>query len=402
MTLHRRTLLGAASTLALAPLAAPALAKGTPGVTSTEIKVGNTVPYSGNASAYGVNGRAASAFFRMINDQGGINGRKVNYISLDDGYSPPKTVELARQLVERDGVLLLHGTLGTACNTAIHRYMNQRKVPQLFVATGASKWGKPKEYPWTMGWQPDYHTEGVIYAKHALANVPDPKIAILRQNDDMGVDYVGGFREGVGSVAEKVIVAEATYEVTDPTVDSQILQLKNSGANVFFNVTTPKFAAQAIKKAAEIGWQPTQYLVNVAASVGAVLRPAGFENAQGIMTAMYIKDVTDPTWESSEDFKAWRKFMTDWNTGGNPMESANATGYANAFTLAHVLRQCGNDLSRESVMHQAASMKDLEVPMLLPGIKLNTSATDYYPIQSVQLARFEGEHWARFGEVLSA
>ena len=294
MALHRRTLLGAASTLALAPLAAPAIAKDTPGVTSTEIKIGNTVPYSGNASAYGVNGRAASAFFRMINDQGGINGRKINYISLDDGYSPPKTVELARQLVERDRVLLLHGTLGTACNTAIHRYMNQRKVPQLFVATGASKWGKPKEYPWTMGWQPDYHTEGVIYAKHALANVTDPKIAILRQNDDMGVDYVDGFREGVGSVAEKNIVAEATYEVTDPTVDSQILQLKNSGANVFFNVTTPKFGAQAIKKAAEIGWQPTQYLVNVAASVGAVMRPAGFENAQGIMTAMYIKDVTDP------------------------------------------------------------------------------------------------------------
>jgi branched-chain amino acid transport system substrate-binding protein len=275
-------------------------------------------------------------------------------------------------------------------------------VPQLFVATGASKWGKPKEFPWTMGWQPDYHTEGVIYAKHALATVTDPKIAILRQNDDMGVDYVDGFREGVGSAAEQHIVAEATYEVTDPTVDSQILQLKNSGANVFFNVTTPKFGAQAIKKAAEIGWHPTQYIVNVAASVGAVMRPAGFENAQGIMTAMYIKDVTDPSWESSEDFKTWLKFMTEWNTGGNPMESANASGYASAFTLAHVLRQCGNDLTRENVMHQAASMKDLEVPMLLPGIKLNTSPTDYYPIQSVQLARFEGEHWTRFGEVLAA
>jgi branched-chain amino acid transport system substrate-binding protein len=402
MALHRRTLLSAASTLALAPLATPAIARDAPGVTSSEIKVGNTVPYSGNASAYGVNGRAASAFFRMLNDQGGINGRKVNYISLDDGYSPPKTVELVRQLVERDRVLLCHGTLGTACNTAIHRYMNQRKVPQLFVATGASKWGKPREFPWTMGWQPDYHTEGVIYAKHALASISDPKIGILRQNDDMGVDYVEGFREGVGSVAEQKIVAEATYEVTDPTVDSQILQLKNSGANVFFNVTTPKFGAQAIKKAAEIGWRPTQYIVNVAASVGAVMRPAGFENAQGIMTAIYIKDVTDPTWESSEDFKAWRKFMTDWNTGGNPMESANATGYASAFTLAHVLRQCGNDLSRENVMHQAANMKDLEVPMLLPGIRLNTSPTDYYPIQSVQLARFEGEHWTRFGDVLSA
>jgi branched-chain amino acid transport system substrate-binding protein len=405
MKLRRRDALMLASGTLLAGRRARAAGKYGPGASDTEIKIGQTMPYSGNASAYGVNGRAHAAYFRMINDQGGINGRKINLISLDDGYSPPKTVELARQLVERDQVLFLFAPLGTACNTAIHKYMNQKKVPQLFVASGASKWGNPKQFPWTMGWQPDYHTEGVIYAKHALQTIKDPKFAILRQNDDMGVDYFDGFieglKEGLGKDYEKSVLATATYEVTDATVDSQVLQLKNSGANVFYNVTTPKFAAQAIKKAAEIGWKPTQYLVNVAASIGSVIRPAGFENAQGIITAAYVKDITDPTWEKSPDFIAWKAWMDKYNSTANPMESATATGYASAFTMVQVLRQCGDDLTRENIMHQAANIKDLEVPMLLPGIRLNTGPTDFYPIKSVRLAHIEGEHWRLFGELMS-
>jgi branched-chain amino acid transport system substrate-binding protein len=402
-TLSRRaTMLGGLGVALMAPAIARAQNKYGPGVTDSEIKLGNTNPYSGNASAYGANGRASAAYFRMLNEQGGINGRKINFISLDDGYSPPKTVELVRQLVERDGVLLMHAPLGTACNIAIHKYMNQKKVPQLFVASGASRWGDPSHYPWTMGWQPDYHTEGAIYGKHILANVKDPQIAVLRQNDDMGVDYLAGFREGLGAVAEKHIVATATYEVTDPTVDSQMLQLKNTGANVFFNITTPKFAAQAIKKSAEIGWKPAQYLVNVAASLGATIRPAGVENAQGIITAFYTKDATDPRWWTSPDYIAWKAWMDKYNPSANPAEGSNVTGYANAFSMAHVLRACGNDLTRENVMRQAASLKDVEVPMLLPGIRMNTSATDFYPLQSVNMARIEGEGWKLFGEMISA
>ena len=388
-------------------LAAPAIAAGKygPGASDAEIKIGQTMPYSGNASAYGANGRAHAAYFRMINEQGGVNGRKINLISLDDGYSPPKTVELARQLVERDQVLFLFQPLGTQCNTAIHKYMNQKKVPQLFVATGASKWGDPEHFPWTMGWQPDYRTEGVIYAKHIKQTVKDPKIAILRQNDDMGNDYVGGFREQVaalkGALPEAAIVADATYEVTDPTVDSQILQLKNSGANVFYNITTPKFAAQAIKKSAEIGWKPAHYLVNVAASIGTVIQPAGFENAQGIITAQYLKDISDPQWDSSPDIQQWKAWMGKYNSGASLLDGSTASGYATAFTLVQVLKQCGDDLTRENVMRQAASLHDLEVPMLLPGIKLNTSPTDFYPIKSVKLSHIQGEHWTIFGDLIS-
>ena len=408
--LRRRDALRLASgTLLAAPLlgARPARAAGKygPGASDTEVKIGQTMPYSGNASAYGVNGRSHAAYFRMINEQGGINGRKINFISLDDGYSPPKTVELARQLVERDQVLFLFAPLGTACNTAIHKYMNQKKVPQLFVATGASKWGNPKQFPWTMGWQPDYFTEGSIYAKHALQSVKDPKIAILRQNDDMGVDYLDGFmeglKEGLGKDHEKTVAAVATYEVTDATVDSQILQLKNSGANVFYNVTTPKFAAQAIKKAAEIGWKPAHYLVNVAASIGNVIRPAGIENSQGIITAAYVKDVTDPTWDASPDVLAWRAWTEKYTPTANPNDITTTTGYAAAFTMAHVLRQCGDDLTRENIMRQAANIHDLEVPLLLPGIKLNTSPTDFYPIKSVRLSHIDGDHWKLFGELMS-
>jgi branched-chain amino acid transport system substrate-binding protein len=373
-----------------------------PGVTDTEIKIGQTMPYSGNASAYGVAGRNQAAFFRMINEeQGGINGRKINLISLDDGYSPPKTVELARQLVERDQVLLLFYPLGTQTNTAIQKYMNQRKVPQLFVATGASKWGNPTQFPWTMGWQPDYHTEGVIYAKHLLATQTEPKIGILRQNDDMGNDYLEGFHEGLTEQLKKYIVADVTYEVTDPTVDSQILQLRNSGANVFFNVTTPKFAAQAIKKVAEIGWKPVHYLVAVAASVGAVMRPAGIENGQGIITSQFLKDVTDPKWDNDDDVKQWHAFMAKWNPTANVLEGSNASSYSAVHGIYHVLKQCGDDLSRENVMRQAANIKDLEVPLLLPGVKVNTSPTNFYPLRSLRMAKFEGDHWVLFGDLMT-
>jgi branched-chain amino acid transport system substrate-binding protein len=401
MIRRRSLMLGAAG--AAAALSRPALAekKYGPGVTDTEIKIGQTMPYSGNASAYGVAGRAQAAFFRMINEQGGINGRKINLISLDDGYSPPKTVELARQLVERDQVLFLFYPLGTQTNTAIHKYMNQKKVPQLFVATGASKWGDPKHFPWTMGWQPDYHTEGAIYAKHIRETIKDARIAILRQNDDMGNDYLDGFKEGLGEDGQKMIVADATYEVTDPTVDSQILQLRNSNANVFLEITTPKFAAQAIKKVAEVGWKPAHYLVSVAASLGAVIRPAGFQNAQGIITAQYVKDVTDPRWADAPDYIAWKAFMDKWNPTANPLEGSNVTGYASAVTLVQVLKQCGDELTRENVMRQAANLKDLEIPLLLPGIKLNTSPTNFRPIRSVRLAKMVDEHWVVFGDLLT-
>jgi len=400
--IRRRTALLSA---AAATFAVPARAekKYGPGVTDTEIKIGQTMPYSGNASAYGVAGRLHAAYFRMLNEtQGGINGRKINFISLDDGYSPPKTMELTRQLVERDQVLLMFYPLGTQTNTAIHKYMNQKKVPHLFLATGASKWGDPKNFPWTMGWQPDYHTECKIFGKHIVANHKDAKIAILRQNDDMGNDYLSGFKEGLGAGWEKMVVADATYEVTDPTVDSQILQLKNSGATLFMNITTPKFSAQSIKKVAEIGWKPIHYLVSVGASVGAVMRPAGIENAQGIITAQFAKDVTDPRWATAPDYLEWKAFMDKWNPTANQLEGSNVSSYISVHGLVHVLKKCGDDLSRENIMRQAANIKDLEIPLLLPGIKVNTSPTNFYPIHAEQLARFEGDHWTLFGDLISA
>ena len=400
--IRRRTALLSAAAAAFAG-SARAEKKYGPGVTDTEIKIGQTMPYSGNASAYGVAGRLHAAYFRMLNEtQGGINGRKINFISLDDGYSPPKTMELTRQLVERDQVLLMFYPLGTQTNTAIHKYMNQKKVPHLFLATGASKWGDPKNFPWTMGWQPDYHTECKIFGKHIVANHKDAKIAILRQNDDMGNDYLSGFKEGLGAGWEKMIVADATYEVTDPTVDSQILQLKNSGATLFMNITTPKFSAQSIKKVAEIGWKPIHYLVSVGASVGAVMRPAGIENAQGIITAQFAKDVTDPRWATAPDYLEWKAFMDKWNPTANQLEGSNVSSYISVHGLVHVLKKCGDDLTRENIMRQAANIKDLEIPLLLPGIKVNTSPTNFYPIQAEQLARFEGDHWTLFGNLISA
>jgi len=401
--LDRRTLLAGSGAIALTLALSPASAqkKYDEGATDTEIKIGNTNPYSGNASAYGTIGKALDAYFKKVNDEGGINGRKITFISYDDGYSPPKTVEMVRKLVEEDNVLFVFQTLGTPPNTAIQKYLNGKKVPQLFVATGASKWGHYKDNPWTMGFQPDYVTESIIYAKHILANVKDPKIGVLMQNDDYGKDYYNGFRQGLGPDADKLIVSHVTYEVTDPTVDSQMIQLKNSGANVFFNITTPKFAAQAIKKAAEIGWKPAHYLNNVSSSVATVMKPAGFENGQGVMTALYLKDPTDPQYANDKDFLEWKAFMQKYYPNGNLLDGNNGYAYAVANLLQTVLKQCGDDLTRANVMKQAANVKNLQLPMVTEGIKVNTSPTDFYPIQSVRLARFKGETWELFGEVLS-
>jgi len=371
------------------------------GASDTEIKIGHCCPYSGPASAYGVIGKLHQAFWKAVNDAGGVNGRKVNFITLDDGYNPAKTVEVVRQLVEQEKVLLLYQTLGTPTNTAIHKYVNQKKIPHLYISTGASKWGDPKHFPWTMGFQPDYHTEGAIYAKHMLANTKDAKVGILMQNDDYGKDYVDGFKEGLGKEAGR-IVKHVTYEVTDPTVDSQVIQLKDSGATVFFNVSTPKFAAQAIRKAADIGWKPTQYLNNVSASVASVIKPAGYEASQGILTAAYLKDPTDKQWDDSADMKTWRAWMDKNMPGANQADANYTFAYSVSSLMLETLKRCGDTLTRENVMKQAAGFKKFELPIVLPGITINTSATDYYPIQAVQLARFKGESWELFGEVMHA
>jgi branched-chain amino acid transport system substrate-binding protein len=399
----RRGFVGGVSALALASGSTSAFAqkKYDDGVTDTEIKIGNTNPYSGPASSYAAIARTIDAYFKAVNEAGGINGRKIKFISLDDGYSPPKTVEVVRQLVEQDKIFALFQPLGTPCNTAIHKYMNQRKVPQLFVATGASKWGDPKNFPWTMGFQPDYHTEAVIYAKHILASVKDAKIAVLHQNDDYGRDYLGGFKEGLGKEAGR-IVRTVTYEATDPTVDSQIIQLKDSGANVFFNVSAPKAAAQGIRKAAEIDWKPVHYLNNVSASVAAVMKPAGFDNAQGIITAAYIMDATDKAWDNNEEMKAWRAWMDKNMPQANKADANHIYGYAVAALMTETLKRCGNEMTRANLMKQAASFQKYRVPLLLPGITVSTSATDFYPSQAVQLQRFKGETWELFGEVMHA
>ncbi|HZB55258.1 MAG TPA: ABC transporter substrate-binding protein [Reyranella sp.] len=403
MRTSRRGFVGGVSALALASGSTSAFAqkKYDDGVTDTEIKIGNTNPYSGPASSYAAIARTIDAYFKAVNEAGGINGRKIKFISLDDGYSPPKTVEVVRQLVEQEKIFALFQPLGTPCNTAIHKYMNQRKVPQLFVATGASKWGDPKNFPWTMGFQPDYHTEAVIYAKHILASVKDAKIAVLHQNDDYGRDYLGGFKEGLGKEAGR-IVRTVTYEATDPTVDSQIIQLKDSGANVFFNVSAPKAAAQGIRKAAEIDWKPVHYLNNVSASVAAVMKPAGFDNAQGIITAAYIMDATDKAWDNNEEMKAWRAWMDKNMPQANKADLNHIYGYAVAALMTETLKRCGNEMTRANLMKQAASFQKYRLPLLLPGITINTSPTDFYPIQAVQLQRFKGETWELFGEVMHA
>ena len=400
---NRRTFVAGASAAALLTGKGVAFAqkKYDEGASDAEIKIGHTNPYSGPASAYGVIGKTEAIYFRMVNEQGGINGRKINFITYDDGYSPPKTVELVRQLVEQDKVLCTFNTLGTPTNTAIHKYMNQKKVPMLFVATGASKWGDPKNFPWTMGYQPDYHTEAVIYAKHLLANVKDAKIGVLMQNDDYGKDYYEGMREGLGKEVGR-IAKHVTYEVTDPTVDSQVIQLKDSGANVFFNIATPKAAAQAIRKVGDLGWKPAQYLNNVSASVGSVMKPAGFENSQGIITAQYLMDPTDKQWDSNDDMKKWREWMGKWMPGANMSDANHVFGFAVSTLMHETLKKCGDDLTRENVMRQAANYQKFKLLMLIPGITINTSPTDYYPIQSVKLARFKGESWDLFGDIMSA
>jgi len=372
-----------------------------PGVTDNEIKIGQTMPYSGPGSAYGTIGKSEAAYFKMINDQGGINGRKINLISLDDAYTPPRTVEQIRKLVEEDQVLLVFQALGTAQNTAIQKYMNAKKVPQLFISTGASKWGDPQHFPWTMGWQPTYQHEGHIYAKYLLQTKPDAKIGILYQNDDFGKDYLKGIKDALGDKAAKMILAELSYETSDPTVDSQIVTLQGSGANVFFNIAGPKFAAQAIRKSYDIGWRPLQLITSVSISIVSVLQPAGLEKSVGLVSVGYLKDPGDPALKNDSGVRDYVAFMQKYYPEGNPADVLNAYGYSAAQTLGQVLKQCGDDLTRENVMRQAANLKDLSLPMLLPGIVINTGPTDFYPIEQVQFVRFDGKTWVRFGELLS-
>jgi branched-chain amino acid transport system substrate-binding protein len=386
--------------VALASPAALAQKKYDPGASDKSIKIGNTNPYSGPASAYGTIGKAIGAYWKMVNDKGGVNGRMIEFISYDDGYSPPKTVEMARKLVEQDRVLLLFQTLGTPSNTAIHKYMNSKKVPQAFVATGATKWNDPRNFPWTMGWQPNYQTEGRIYAEHILKNNPKAKIGVLYQNDDYGKDYLKGFRDGLGDKAASMIVKEVSYEVTDPTVDSQMVQLQASGADTFFNITTPKFAAQAIRKAYDTGWKPTHYLNNVSASIGSVLKPAGLEKSVGLLSTQYYKDPNDPQWKDDPAIKEWQAFMAKYYPEGNLLDPFNQYAYLVSSTLHEVLKKSGDNLTRANVMKQAASLQGYRPDGLLPGIRINTGANDFAPIESEQLIRFTGERWERFGPII--
>jgi ABC-type branched-subunit amino acid transport system substrate-binding protein len=399
---HLRLAAIPAALLLLTTGAALAQKKYDTGATDTEIKIGNIMPYSGPASAYGVIGKTEEAYFNKINAAGGINGRKIKFVSYDDAYSPPKAVEQARKLVESDEVLFIFNSLGTPSNSAIQKYMNAKKVPQLFVATGATKWNDPKEFPWTMGWQPSYQSESHIYAKYLMKEKPDARIAVLYQNDDYGKDYLKGLKDGLGAKAASMIVAEESYETTEPTIDNHIVKLKSTGADVFMDITTPKFAAQAIKKVAEIDWKALHILNNVGASVGSVLKPAGFENSQGIVSAAYLKDVTDPQWDNDPGMKAFLAFLAKDFPDGNKLDNSVVVGYGVTQTLVQVLTQCGDDLTRENVMKQAASLKDFRTEMLLPGIKINTGPTDFAPINQLQLQRFKGDRWELFGDVISA
>jgi branched-chain amino acid transport system substrate-binding protein len=386
--------------LALATAAIAAEKNYAPGVSDTEITIGQTMPYSGPASAYAAIGKAETAYIAMINEQGGVNGRKINLLSLDDGYSPPKTFEQTRRLVEQEKVAFIFSSLGTPTGVVVHKYINEHKVPQLFQASGATFWSDPKNFPWSMGWQPNYQTEGAIYGRYLRQQNPNARIGVLYQNDDAGRDYVAGFKAGLGEeAAKKMIVAVATYEVTDPTIDSQIVTLQSSGADALFNNSTPKFAAQAIRKVYDVGWKPTHFLMSVATSVSAVMEPAGFEKGQGIITAQYLKDPNDPQWQDDQAYKDWLAFMKKYYPDGNLGDSFNVYGYSVAQTLVQMLQQCGNDLSRENIMKQAASL-DLAVPMLLPGIAIHTGPSAFSPIKQMQLARFEGKQWLRFGDVI--
>ena len=401
-SITRRSILAAApSVVAFAALPARAANQYGPGVTDTEIKIGNTGPYSGPASSYGTIPKSTAAYYRMVNEKGGVNGRKINFISYDDAYSPPKTVEQVRKLVEQDNVLLVASPLGTPTNSAIWHYMNQKKVPQLFVATGATKWDDPKHYPWTIGWQPNYQSEGRVYASYIMEHKPDGKIGVLYQNDDFGKDYLKGVKDGLGEKAKSMIAVEAAYETTDPTVDSQVIGMKATGCDVFVNTGIPKFAAQAIKKAAEIEWKPLHVISSVGNSVGASLKPAGLENAKDLITDFYLKDPTDAQWKDDPGYKDWVAFMDQYYPEGDKTDAGNVIGPCFAQTLLQVLKQCGDELTRENVMKQAASLHDFRVPMLLPGITINTSPTDFAPIKQMQMAKFDGERWQLFGPLIS-
>jgi len=371
------------------------------GASDTEIKIGNIMPYSGPASAYGVIGKTEAAYFNKINAEGGINGRKINFITYDDGYSPPKAVEQARKLVESDEVLVVFNPLGTPSNSAIEKYMNSKKVPQLFVATGATKWNEPKEFPWTMGWQPSYQSEARIYAKYLLKEKPDAKIAVFYQNDDFGKDYLKGLKDGLGAKAASMIIAEEGYETSEPSIDNHIVKLKASGADVFISITTPKFAAQAIKKLAEMNWTPLHIVSNVSASVGGVIKPAGFENAQGILSAAYAKDGADAQWNNDPGMKKFYEFLAKYDADANKLDGSVVYGYGAAQTMVKVLEMCGDNLTHENVMKQAASLKNFTPDTLLPGVTINTSATDFAPIKQLQMMRFKGEKWELFGDIIT-
>ncbi|MGZ3296407.1 MAG: ABC transporter substrate-binding protein [Xanthobacteraceae bacterium] len=389
-----------AAAAAMTATAANAEKKYDPGASDTEIKIGNTMPYSGPASSYGVIGKTEAAYFNKINAEGGINGRKINFISYDDAYSPPKAIEQARKLVEGDEVLFLFQPLGTPSNSAIQKYMNAKKVPKLFVATGATKWGDPKNFPWTMGWQPNYQSEGRIYAKYILEHFPTGKIAVFWQNDDAGRDQVKGLRDGLGDKAN-MIIADKSYEVSDPSIDSQIVALHDSGADIFFSWAAPKGSAQAIRKVGELGWKPKFFLANVSTSVAGVLKPASLEFAKDIISTAYLKDPTDPAWKDDPGVQTWRAFMDKYYPDGDKTNSNNVYGYAAAQTMVQVLKQCGDDLTRENVMKQAASIRNFSSEVMLPGIKVNTGPDDFFPIEQMQLMRFDGEAWRLFGDVIT-
>ena len=399
---RRAALTAGLATAAAATLKLPsARAASTPGVTATSVKIGNTMPYSGPASTYGVIGRTESAYFKMLNDQGGVAKHTIDFLSYDDGYSPPKTVEQVRRLVEQDQVDFCFQNLGTPCNSAIAEYLNHKKIPHLFVGSGASKWADIKKYPWTMGFQPGYRTEAQIYAKHMLANVKNPKLAILYQNDDFGKDYPLGVRDILGKDWDKIVTKSVSYETTDPTIDSQIVELQASGANVLLVSAIPKFAAQSIRKVYDLNWKPTFYMTNVAISVGAVMTPAGPEKAVGMLSTAYLKDPTDAAWNDDAGMKQWREFMAKYMPGGDVTDAAYVFAYAVSLTMGQVLKQCNGDFSRENVMKQAESLKNFESPVLLPGIKINTTHTDHRPITSMQFQKWDGKTWVRFGDLIS-
>ena len=372
------------------------------GATDTEIKIGNVEAYSGPASAYGIIGKTEDAYFKMINEQGGINGRKIDFVSYDDGYSPPKTVEQIRKLIESDEVLLVFNALGTPTQNAVQKYHNAKKVPQLFLATGASKWNDPKNFPWTMGFQPSYRVEARIFAKYILKTKPDAKVAVFYANDDFGKDYVSGLKDVFGDKASSIIVAEESYETTEPSIDSHIVKLKGTGADVFVNISTPKFAAQAIKKMAELEWKPMHLMTDVSISIGSVMKPAGLEASEGVLSATYIKDASDPQWKDDEGMKKFMAFIDKYMPGSNVADSNLVYGYAAAQTMVQVLKQAGDDLTRENVMKQAASVRDFAPDTLLPGVKINTSPTDFAPIEQLRMMQFKGGQWMLFGDIISA